>query len=707
MHSYGEIDKCNPGEYYQIAKARISNHNLSIPQESTFISNGGCVPCTNSIPRDSAYISNGNFSNSCRWKCPEGWYLKKRHKCARCLPTQCPVGQYLSGCGDEHAGTCRPCTGRPSNSGYTSSGGLTDACWWACNVTFYQDGNRCVSCKNSECPIGTYRTKCGGKSPGFCQNCTHKPEMARFVGSGTLSDTCPWVCPPNFFHRDNDVETCVSCQSLDCETGHYRSGCGDAPEPTPGGCLPCTHRAKNAFFTASGGMLDACPFDCKTGFWRHFDSCRECQNICPAGEFLEGCRGSSMGQCTACMHGSRSSPWLWRYTGSGGDKDDCPWQCLMDWPWNGEPCELALVINLALTILVPIVGFGMLCCGVRLLLRLLRIICVCLCKCCSWKSRDIRTGQTMEYESLKTKDDVSGTQALAVKDSSRLSAKALPAETQEVKCSKAAPPFHLGWAKYRAFARLTPQMDSCVDVERNASKGNLAIASPVPAGAAHECINILSRNDFNDANSKREDGSTLLHVIAHCGHYGVCRALLARSDFLEVNAKDGNGRTALHIAVERGHLDVVGAILGNKHFGEQNARDGHSRTALHLSAMNGRTDIFRVILQCPGVTAINVQDSYGNTPLHFAAECGAGSICSSILGHPDLTSINAKNVRGNTALHLAAWRGHAEICRSILAWRSVDGAGVDLDIQNDEKQTALDLAIKFEEAEAARAIRMS
>eukprot|EP00746_Dinoflagellata_sp_MGD_P087905 gnl/MRDRNA2_/MRDRNA2_34833_c0_seq1.p1 gnl/MRDRNA2_/MRDRNA2_34833_c0~~gnl/MRDRNA2_/MRDRNA2_34833_c0_seq1.p1 ORF type:complete len:390 (+),score=87.83 gnl/MRDRNA2_/MRDRNA2_34833_c0_seq1:87-1256(+) len=115
---------------------------------------------------------------------------------------------------------------------------------------------------------------------------------------------------------------------------------------TPDDCMPCSNGPENAIYVGSSGPENECPWACAAGFFRHNNRhgdalCRSCKGSCNVGEYSFGCGESSAGVCKPCSQG----PWLSVYTGDGGHKDNCPWQCHANWPWHSNHCLLALLVN--------------------------------------------------------------------------------------------------------------------------------------------------------------------------------------------------------------------------------------------------------------------------------------------------------------------------------------------------------------------------
>lgn len=85
---------------------------------------------------------------------------------------------------------------------------------------------------------------------------------------------------------------------------------------------------------------------------------------------------------------------------------------------------------------------------------------------------------------------------------------------------------------------------------------------------------------------------------------------------------------------------------------------------------------------------INVTDIRGATPLHRAASKGNTSVVKYLLSSKDKLEINIRDAYGNTPLHLACEEDRQEEAMLLIEH------GARTDIQNKDKQTALDLCSK-------------
>ena len=150
----------------------------------------------------------------------------------------------------------------------------------------------------------------------------------------------------------------------------------------------------------------------------------------------------------------------------------------------------------------------------------------------------------------------------------------------------------------------------------------------------------------------------------------------------DVNARDEFGWTPLHYATKKSDLHIVKLLIAK---GAQiNAKDKDSRTPL-FGAVHTSLKIVKAIVQSGA--DVNAKDLYGYTPLIWAAASrDADSAIIDFLISAG-ANVNSRGWRGRTPLHWAAAKGNAGVARLLLR------KGADLKIMDDDKSTALDLAV--------------
>ena len=156
-------------------------------------------------------LSTGRWNSSvptCT-KCANGFYLTGLGSCTVCSKASCLIGNYRSRCATTADGACVPCTIKPLNSYFTTSGNDSESCSFSCNANFYEKSRRCVACTKAPCLVGNYRTECSMQADGACVQCTNvRPVHSRFIMHGGASMACDWACDKGF-QLTPDSSSCV------------------------------------------------------------------------------------------------------------------------------------------------------------------------------------------------------------------------------------------------------------------------------------------------------------------------------------------------------------------------------------------------------------------------------------------------------------------------------------------------------------------
>ena len=135
-------------------------------------------------------------------------------RCYPCNPeNECPVGEYMIGCEKNSPGSCGPCTNAVPGTYYTSNARVASNC-----STAVCDTN---------CPTGQYRSGCDQTtSEGECVDCSGPAEGFYFTGNGNLSNTCPQTeCPT--VDNCNVTKGTITCTNVNtshcpiCDDGYW------------------------------------------------------------------------------------------------------------------------------------------------------------------------------------------------------------------------------------------------------------------------------------------------------------------------------------------------------------------------------------------------------------------------------------------------------------------------------------------------------
>ena len=154
-----------------------------------------------------------------------------------------------------------------------------------------------------------------------------------------------------------------------------------------------------------------------------------------------------------------------------------------------------------------------------------------------------------------------------------------------------------------------------------------------------------------------------------------------------VHQKDKDGRTPLHCAASIGYLEGVQTLLRQSNF-DLYQTDSDGFCPIHVASRGGYVDIVKELLQFPPDSGELPSKHEGRNFLHVAARHGKDDIVDFVLKREGLENlINEKDNYGNTPLHLATWHKHAKVVHYLI-WDK----RVDLNLVNEEGQTALDIA---------------
>jgi ankyrin repeat protein len=228
-----------------------------------------------------------------------------------------------------------------------------------------------------------------------------------------------------------------------------------------------------------------------------------------------------------------------------------------------------------------------------------------------------------------------------------------------------------------------------------------------------EVVNIEARDQENN---------TILHIASYYGHENFVEYLLDKG--ANTDAVNNDGRIPLHLASQLGHVKVVKQLLDKGH--KSSARDKWGLSPLHRAAYKGHKEIVKLLLDAG--FSVNSQDYRKHTPLHGAAHQGHNDVIDLLISkganvesaseqkktclHEAAKSGMAETVRhlvklfkniinnatsdGETALHIAAIFGHLPVIQE-LVW-----AKADVNITNNCKKTALDLAVDNNQTEIVK-----
>ena len=133
-----------------------------------------------------------------------------------------------------------------------------------------------------------------------------------------------------------------------------------------------------------------------------------------------------------------------------------------------------------------------------------------------------------------------------------------------------------------------------------------------------------------------------------------------------------------------------------------NARGLGGRTYLYSCVLEQRLGLkwFNTVMTRKDVD-VNIGDEAGWNPICLACRYAHEEILVRLLAHPDI-DVNWKKTDGWTPFMLAAANGSHRIVNLLL---NVQGKKVDLQMKNNNGQTALDLAVAFSKPQVADLLR--
>ncbi|XP_057461839.1 protein ACCELERATED CELL DEATH 6-like [Actinidia eriantha] len=158
---------------------------------------------------------------------------------------------------------------------------------------------------------------------------------------------------------------------------------------------------------------------------------------------------------------------------------------------------------------------------------------------------------------------------------------------------------------------------------------------------------------------------------------------------------DEEGRNALHCAASLGYLEGVDFLL-SKICAAAYQRDKNGLFPIHIASSKGHVDVIQEMLhQCPDSRELLTLQ--GQNIFHMATKSGKAEAVSCMLKMPELAKlVNEGDDVGNTPLHIATIFAHPKIVRA-LTWDE----RVNLELENNDRLTALDIAEEYMETMAS------
>ena len=183
-----------------------------------------------------------------------------------------------------------------------------------------------------------------------------------------------------------------------------------------------------------------------------------------------------------------------------------------------------------------------------------------------------------------------------------------------------------------------------------------ALILAVRTGDTETVVDLLDRGIPID--TKDDEGMSLLHWAAWCGHVTTMRLLIRR--VCDVDSVDGRGLTPLHCAAAMGRTKAVRELI--RKGASKSVVAGNCGTPLDQAARNGHVETAVAMLEegCP----LDVVNNAGATVLHSAAAGGNVDLVREFVGRG--CDVNAVKANSCTPLHSAATHGRTEAVRELI-----------------------------------------
>ncbi|KAK3611376.1 hypothetical protein CHS0354_036573 [Potamilus streckersoni] len=192
-----------------------------------------------------------------------------------------------------------------------------------------------------------------------------------------------------------------------------------------------------------------------------------------------------------------------------------------------------------------------------------------------------------------------------------------------------------------------------------------------------------------DINSKDKQSQTPLYEAINSNDEELLNIILAWPR-LDINSKDSMGFSPFCHACKKGNIYAVMRLLQiGADINDQQENTGH--TGLHLAVYNNRRDIVDYLLKMPKIDK-ECRTKEGQSALHIATKEGFFEMVKLLIESG--LAINGVDSKKNTCLHLCVTRKvtDKEVNLSETIVKYLIQKGVDINIKNQDGQTAFDLA---------------
>ena len=205
-----------------------------------------------------------------------------------------------------------------------------------------------------------------------------------------------------------------------------------------------------------------------------------------------------------------------------------------------------------------------------------------------------------------------------------------------------------------------------------------------------------------DANQQDVKGRSALIRASKAGNIKCVELLLQQG--CDVNLQDNNGRTALIAASSKGNLQCVELLIQNGSHINKQEKWPRSFTAVSSASSGGHLDCVKLLTEAGA--DVNIKTSYGDNSLHRACMNSHTSVVQYLVEHCAV-DLNALNDDKNTALMLAIIcnnKGNNITNNNLESVRVLLQHGADVNIQDRKGRSALWHSCYYGKEAAAEAL---
>ncbi|HEB41433.1 MAG TPA: hypothetical protein ENI08_00245 [Candidatus Dependentiae bacterium] len=163
-----------------------------------------------------------------------------------------------------------------------------------------------------------------------------------------------------------------------------------------------------------------------------------------------------------------------------------------------------------------------------------------------------------------------------------------------------------------------------------------------------------------------------------------------------ITARDQNGLDGLMLAVIRGDKKMVLDLIRRGASVNSRSRDQFGYAPLHFSVLQENIALLETLLQQKAKS--NLKSKTGDAPLHLVpyieSDIQQKRSAELLLNYG--ADINLKNAVGDTIIHIAVRRNDLPLLKYLIDQFSIN---INLNIKNNDGQTPVSLATKFERKE--------